>query len=81
MFRYPPHFLLLVPVAVFFPGFSHRSFDSSSFEGDRSAAGLVAHDGLDPLGERPHVLLKTEIYSVSIYVELSCPAGSSCFRT
>lgn len=67
MFSNPPHFLLLVPVAVFFPRFSHCPFYSSSFWGDWSAPWLVAHDGLDPLGERPHVLLKTEICLESIY--------------
>lgn len=71
MFSNPPHFLLLVPVAVLFPRFSHCPFHSSSFWGDWSAPWLVAHDGLNPLGECPHVLLKTEIYLVSIYFDLS----------
>lgn len=74
MFSNPPQFLLLVPVAVFFPRLSHYPFYSSSFWGDWSAPWLVAHDGLNPLGEGPHVLLKTEIYLESIYFDLSCPA-------
>lgn len=78
MFSNPPHFLLLVPVAVFFPGFSYCPFYSGSFWGDWSAPWLVAHDGLNPLGQCPHVLLRTELGSVSIYFHFCCPAGCRC---
>lgn len=58
------HFLLLVLVAVFFPGFSHHPLCSSSFWANRAAAWLVAHDGLNPLGQGLHILLNKENTSV-----------------
>ena len=54
----PANFLLLVLVPVFFPGFAQRHLWLGFT--DRSAAWLVAHDGLNALGESPHVVLKTE---------------------
>lgn len=61
------YFLLLVLVAVFFPGFSHHHLWSSFSWADRSTAWFVAHDGLNPLGERPHILLKIETIFVHIF--------------
>lgn len=54
------YFLLLVRVAVFFPGFPHHLW-CSLYWADRSAAQLVAHNGLNPLGECPHIFLMEEV--------------------
>lgn len=68
MFVKPSHFLLLVSVAVLFPGFAHHCLRFTFSWANRSAAWFVAHDGLNSFGERPHIFLKTEItYIFTLY--------------
>lgn len=53
------YFLLLVPVSVLLPGLAQEGRVGAGLSrADGPAAGLVAHEGLDPFGERSHVLLK-----------------------
>lgn len=66
MFVQTAYFLFLVPVAVFLPGFSRCCFWSSFSWANRSTAWLVAHDRLNPLGERPYILLKREFTSINM---------------